>query len=78
MDKKNFNKMMKIFGKIFEKGLTTDVLKIYFDLFKEIPDDQCDHITRECLKKCRYFPRPVDIFECLEGESQISELPDLE
>ncbi|GAG84758.1 unnamed protein product [marine sediment metagenome] len=38
MDKKKFNEMMNVFIKVYEKGLTTDVLKIYFELFKEIPD----------------------------------------
>jgi len=30
MDKKNFNEMMKIFGKVYEKSLAADVLRIYF------------------------------------------------
>ncbi len=78
MDKKNFNEMMRIFGKVYEKSLAPDVLKIYFEIFKEISDDKTKFITKECLKKCRYFPSPADVFECLEGESKVSDLPDLE
>jgi len=78
MDKKNFNKMMGIFGKVFEKKLAPDVLKIYFKIFKEIPDDKTEYIINQCIKRCRYLPRPADIFACLEEEDQISELPDLE
>jgi hypothetical protein len=78
MDKKNFNEMMRIFGKVYEKSLAPDVLKIYFEIFKEISDDKTKFITKECLKKCRYFPRPADVFECLEEEGQVSDLPDLE
>jgi hypothetical protein len=75
MNKVNFDKMMRKFAKIFEKGLEPDVLKIYLDLFEEIPDNQVDYITRECLKKCHYFPRPADIFDCLE---EIVDYPKLE
>lgn len=63
MDKKNFDKMMITFSKVYEKGLATDVLEIYFGLFKEIPDNQADYITRECLKRCHFFPRPADVFD---------------
>ena len=63
MDKKKFNKMMNVFIKVYEKGLATDVLEIYFDLFKEIPDAQVDYITQECLKRCHFFPRPADVFD---------------
>ena len=63
MDKKKFNEMMNVFIKVYEKGLTTGVLKIYFELFKEIPDNQVDYITRECLKRCHFFPRPADVFD---------------
>jgi len=71
MDKKNFNKMTKIFSKVYEKVLLPDVLKIYFELFEEIPNDETGFIIRECIKKCKYFPRPADVFECLEeGEEE--------
>lgn len=63
MDKKNFNKMMITFGKVYERGLAADVLEIYFNIFKEIPNNQVDYITQECLKRCHYFPRPADIFD---------------
>lgn len=75
MDKKNFNEMMKIFGKVYEKGLATDVLKIYFEIYKEIPNEKTEFIIKECLKKCRYFPRPADIFECLE---ELTDYPELD
>lgn len=63
MNKKNFDKMMITFSKVYEKGLTSDILKIYFDLFKEIPDNQVDYITRECIRRCHFFPRPADVFD---------------
>lgn len=66
--------MMKIFGKVYEKSLAPDVLKIYFEIFKEIPDDKTKFIIKECLKKCKYFPRPADVFECLEEAEDLPEL----
>jgi len=62
MNKTKFNEMMNIFAKVYEKTIETEVLSIYFRLFKEIPDNKVNHIIRECLKKCHFFPRPADIF----------------
>ena len=62
MNKNNFDKMMGVFAKVYEKVLEPEVLSIYFNLFKEIPDNQVKHITDGCLKKCNFFPRPADIF----------------
>lgn len=70
MNKKNFDQMIKVFSGVFEKNLNPYVVRIYFDLFKEIPDSQVRAITKSCLRRCKYFPRPADIFE------QLSETPE--
>jgi hypothetical protein len=62
MNRKNFDRMMTTFSKVYERILEPDVLSIYYNVFKEIPDNQIDNITQECLKKCKYFPRPADVF----------------
>lgn len=58
--------MINNFSKIYKEILEPDVLSIYFNLCKEIPDNQGDYIQDCCLKKCHYFPRPDDIFKCFE------------
>ena len=70
MDKKNFNLMIKTFSEVYERTLNPYVIGIYFDLFQEIPDSQVAAITQSCLRKCKYFPRPADVFE------QLSETPE--
>jgi len=62
MNKNRFNEMMNIFAKVYERTIEIEVLTIYFKLFREIPDEQVGHITKSCLKKCHFFPRPADIF----------------
>lgn len=63
MNKKSFDIMMNTFAKVYKETLDPEVLIIYFNVFKEIEDSQVEYITRECLKKCHFFPRPADIFE---------------
>ena len=58
--------MIKTFSETYEKTLNPYVIGIYFDLFKDIPDSQANMITKKCLRKCKYFPRPADVFEQLE------------
>uniref|UniRef100_A0A6M3XVU8 Uncharacterized protein n=1 Tax=viral metagenome TaxID=1070528 RepID=A0A6M3XVU8_9ZZZZ len=70
MNKKNFTLMIKTFSEVYEKTLNPYVIETYFELFQEIPDSQVAAITRSCLRKCKYFPRPADVFE------QLSETPE--
>ena len=70
MNKKNFNLIIKTFSEVYEKTINPYVMGIYFDLFQEIPDSQVSAITKSCLRKCKYFPRPADVFE------QLSETPE--
>ncbi len=70
MNNKNFTLMIKTFTEVYGKSLNPYVIEIYFDLFKEIPDSQVRAITKSCLRKCKYFPRPADVFE------QLSETPE--
>ena len=51
------------FTNIYEKVLEPESLSMYFNVLKEIPDNQVNIIIQNCLKKCHYFPRPADIFE---------------
>ena len=60
--------MMKAFGKVYEKSLPPDVLKIYFEVYEEVPNGKTKFIIKECLKKCKYFPKTADIFECIREE----------
>jgi len=62
--------MIKTFSEVYERTLNPYVIGIYFDIFQEIPDSQVATITRSCLQKCKYFPRPADVFE------QLSETPE--
>ena len=62
MNRKNFDKMISEFSKVYEKILTPDVLSIYFRVCNRIPDNQVNHIIQGCFEKCSFFPRPADIF----------------
>jgi len=70
MNRSNFTLMIKTFSEVYEKSLNPYVIETYFELFQEIPDSQVAAITRSCLRKCKYFPRPADVFE------QLSETPE--
>jgi len=62
--------MIKTFSEVYEKSLNPYVIETYYELFREIPDSQVSAITKSCLRKCKYFPRPADVFE------QLSETPE--
>ena len=70
MNKKNFDQMIKTFSEMYEKNLNPYVIKKYYDLLQEIPDNQVEAITNSCLRECEFFPRPYHIFK------QLSETPE--
>ena len=70
MNRANFTQMISVFAKVYEKTLVPETLTIYYNIFREIPDEQVNRITKNCLKKCKYFPRPADVFEHFEEKAE--------
>jgi hypothetical protein len=72
--KNSFNKIIEVFSEVYNKTLEKNVLNIYFDMFSEIPDKDVDEIIKYCLQYCRFFPKPVDVFEAYENIDKLEEL----
>ena len=45
-----------------------DASDTYMDALADLPADLLDEGVRYCLKTCRYFPRPAEIFAPIQGE----------
>jgi len=74
MKKNSFIKMIQIFSDVYDKTLEKNVLDIYFNIFDEIPDKDVDEIIKYCLKYCKFFPKPVDVFEAYENIDKLEVL----
>lgn len=62
----SFKKMMETFTRVYEKDLSADLLIIYYNVLKEIPDTEVDRIIDECLRRNSFFPKPADIIRAFE------------
>ena len=74
MTEKKFEGMIQIFLEVYNKTLEKNVLDIYFNMFDEIPDKDVDEIIKYCLKYCKFFPKPVDVFEAYENIDKLEVL----
>lgn len=66
MDKGKFERMMKTFMQTYDRTLTAELLGIYWRVLKDIPDEEVDRTVEECLRRCKFFPKPADIWEAFE------------
>lgn len=66
MDKRTFEEMVKAFEEIYDnKKLSPGALKIYFDILKEFDNKKIKEATITCLKNCKYFPKPSEIYQAI-------------
>ncbi len=66
MDKKAFEEMIKTFEEIYDnKKLSSLALKIYYDILKGFDNKKIKEATITCLKTCKYFPKPSEIYQAI-------------
>lgn len=66
MDKKTFEEMVKTFEEIYDnKKLSSEALKIYFNILKEFDNKEIKEATINCLRTCKYFPKPSEIYQAI-------------
>ena len=69
-DKTKFLNIMNQAAIVFEKDLSTDFINIYWQIFKCYELNQFSNAMNTIIRKQRFFPRPVDILELLEGSKE--------
>jgi len=62
-----FNKIFTPLGIIFEKSVSKELVKIYYELLKGYSDEQIDRALNITAKTCKFFPKPAEIIETIEG-----------
>lgn len=65
-----FKESMVLFGEIFDKKVSPEILKIYWDILTPYTDEQFSTAVAAHNRTGRFFPRPADLISLIEGTSQ--------
>jgi len=67
MEHKTFAKCMAALAEIFDRKMSTKLLDIYWGIFREYSDEEFQTAVFEAAKTLRFFPKPADLLEILDG-----------
>lgn len=68
-----FKEYMAILATVFHTELTTSLIKIYWEAMRSYTDEQFAQACDTYIKTGRFFPKPVELIELIEGDkSQIA------
>ncbi len=69
-DYQKFHETMIALGEIFDKEITSSILSIYWRILLPHPDEACKQAFESVISEARFFPRPADLLERLNGHRE--------
>ena len=66
-NRNNFSKFITIISEMFEKTLSKIITEVYWKALEPFSDEQCEKAFNEIVLSSRFFPKPVDIIEAIQG-----------
>ncbi len=67
-NKQQFSEFMAAIGEIFDKEISVTLRKIYWETLKPYPDDQCKRAFELALTTLKFFPKPSELLELVNGK----------
>lgn len=68
MTKKDFMQNLFKLSAILDGNLTDPKAEIYWEILKEYADEEIKKAIISALKTCKFFPKPAEIIELIEGD----------
>lgn len=69
-DTERFSEGMLVLGEAFGIEISNLKLKAYAQALSDFSDEQVEFAMVQALKSCRFFPKPVELMELIEGKKQ--------
>ena len=66
-NKKRFSELMGLLSLTFDKEITKPLNDVYFAILKNYDDESCEKAFMECLTGCKFFPKPAELLEAMNG-----------
>ena len=55
---------------VFDKDITVKLADIYWKVLKRFSDKEVSDAFEQAIKKCRFFPKPAELIEFIEGSRE--------
>ncbi len=65
-----FQEQMMLIGEVHGRQISQPLLDLYWKVLEPFPDEQCEIAFKRVLLDGRFFPKPVDFLEVLQGRTQ--------
>lgn len=69
-DDKKFKSYMAMMGEIFDKEVTKALSGAYWQILTRFTDEQCISAFDRAISTCKFFPRPAELIEFINGSPQ--------
>ena len=69
-NKKSFIKYMATLAVIFDKELTDALAEVYWQVLEPFSDEDCDKAFQKVMATSRFWPKPADFLEVLQGTEE--------
>lgn len=66
-DWNKFTKAITVLAESLGGDLSAGSMQAYFRALDDLPIEQVEYAMGQCLKSCRFFPKPVEIREAVQG-----------
>ena len=69
-DEQKFKELLLMLGDIFDKKVSGTILKTYWQILSSYTDTQFATAVDAHMRVGKFFPRPADFIELIEGTSE--------
>lgn len=69
-DKIKFKEFMAMLCELHDKSMSSVLADLYWKVLEPFPDDICEQALREVTAASRFFPKPVDLIEAINGKRE--------
>lgn len=68
MNRLEFSKALLMLGEIFNTEVNKLKIDIYYEILKDYSDEEIKKALNIVMRTCRFFPKPAEIIEIVEGK----------
>lgn len=66
-DEVKFKEYMAALGEIHDRKVSGTLAEIYWQVLEPFDDDQCENVFKRLLREAKFFPKPSEFLELLQG-----------
>jgi len=69
-NEKTFKEFMSGIGELFNRKISDILKNMYWKTLEPFTDAQCEKAFNLVITKCKFFPKPADLIEFIEGSQK--------